>query len=115
MNSSVELARPASRPAPLTLGTAQARWTRIQALRHSAERHLAVMAVQTGTASRLLQACHEVWSGWEREALISILHRDYDNAELALDRGVHSLRHALDMVQKARLSEDVILSLLAAA
>jgi hypothetical protein len=60
-------------------------------------------------------ACHQAWGGWEREALISILHRDYASAELALDRGVHSLRHALQLVQQARLSEDVILSLVEAA
>jgi hypothetical protein len=87
----------------------------IQSLRQSADLHLAVIASRSGPDSRVLRRCREVWGDWEREALISILHRDYANAEVLLDRGVHSLRHALDVVQKDRLSEEEMLSLIAAA
>jgi hypothetical protein len=99
----------------LTLGQAGARWALIQALRQSAARHLAVIATRTGHASRLHHRCREVWGDWEREALVSILHRDYANAEVLLDRGVHSLRHALEVVQKERLTEEEMVKLIAAA
>jgi hypothetical protein len=91
------------------------RWTLIQSLRQAAVHQLAEIASQVGADSRLLMRCREVWSDWEREALISILHHDYTNAEVMLDRGVHSLRHALQLVHKDRLSEEELLSLIAAA
>jgi len=90
-------------------------WAVIQSLRQSADRHLAVIAARAGRDSRVLRCCREVWGDWEREALISILHRDYANAEVLLDRGVHSLRHALEVVEKDRLTEDEMVSLIAAA
>jgi hypothetical protein len=93
----------------------ESRWTPIQSLRQSAERHLAVIAADAGVDSRLHRHCCEVWASWEREALISILHRDYANAEAMLDRGVHVLGHALTLRCKDRLSEDDVVSLIAAA
>jgi hypothetical protein len=100
-------ARPASQ--------VESRWPALQALRQEADRHLALIAADTGEDSRLHHLCREVWSGWEREALISVLHHDHANAEVMLDRGVHALRHALDLVHKDRLSEDELVSLIAAA
>jgi hypothetical protein len=91
------------------------RWSGIQALRRSADLHLAVIATDAGTDSRLHHHCREVWATWEREALVSILHRDYANAEVMLDRGVHTLRHALDLLRTDRLSEEDVASLIAAA
>jgi hypothetical protein len=99
----------------LTLGQAGGRWAVIQSLRLSADRHLAVIATRTGQASRLHQRCREVWGDWEREALVSILNRDYANAEVLLDRGVHSLSHALEVVQKERLTEEEMVKLIAVA
>jgi len=104
-----------SRPSPAAPLPPGSRWAAIQALRQAADRHLAVIAARSGRESRLLHRCREVWGNWEREALISILHRDYANAEVLLDRGVHALRHALEVVQKDRLTEDEMLSLIAAA
>jgi hypothetical protein len=104
-----------TRSTHLTLGQASGRWALIQSLRQSADRHLAVIATRTGQASRLHHRCREVWGNWEREALVSILNRDYANAEVLLDRGVHSLRHALEVVQKERLTEDEMVQLIAAA
>lgn len=103
--------KPAARPAP----QAESRWPAIQALRQEADRQLALIAADTGEGSRLHGLCREVWSSWEREALISVLHHDHANAEVMLDRGVHALRHALDLVHKDRLSEDELASLMAAA
>jgi len=108
MPPSIDLSRPSSRPA-------DSRWATIQSLRQAADHHLAIIETRAGRDSRVLRRCREVWGGWEREALISILHRDYANAEVLLDRGVHSLRHALELVQKDRLTEDEMLSLIAAA
>jgi hypothetical protein len=104
-------------PAPAFRVSDQAasRWSGIQALRQSADLHLAVIATDAGTDSRLHRHCREVWGTWEREALVSILHRDYANAEVMLDRGVHALRHALDLLRKDRLSEEDVASLIAAA
>jgi hypothetical protein len=93
----------------------ESRWSAIQALRQEADRQLALIAADTGEHSRLHRLCREVWGGWEREALISILHHDHANAVVMLDRGVHALRHALDLVHKDRLSEDELVSLIAAA
>jgi len=107
MRTSETAARPAS--------PAESRWPAIQALRQEADRHLALIATDTGEGSRLHRLCREVWSGWEREALISVLHHDHANAEVMLDRGVHALRHALDLLHKDRLSEDELASLIAAA
>jgi hypothetical protein len=115
MTPPVDASRPANTPIPLTLGTAQTRWSRIQSLREAGGRLVTILEMQSSPGSRLPPACREAWSGWEHEALTAITHRDYERAELALDRGVHALRHALDLVRQARLSEDVILSLLAAA
>jgi hypothetical protein len=91
------------------------RWTLIQSLRQAADQELANIAAEVGEDSRLLQRCREVWDNWEREALISILHHDYANAEVMLDRGVHSLRHALQLVNQDQLSEEELVSLIAAA
>lgn len=91
------------------------RWTLIQSLRQEAEQELANIAAEVGGNSRLLLCCREAWGNWEREALISILHHDYANAEVMLDRGVHALRHALQLVHKDRLSEEELVSLIAAA
>jgi hypothetical protein len=90
-------------------------WTRIQGLRQAADGHLAAIGLWTGEGSRLHRHCREVWGDWEREALISILHRDLANAEVLLDRGAHALRHALDLVQQDRLSEEDLVKLIAAA
>lgn len=91
------------------------RWTLIQSLRQEAEQQLANIAAEVGQDSRLHLRCREVWGNWEREALISILHHDYANAEVMLDRGVHALRHALQLVHQDRLSEEELVSLIAAA
>jgi hypothetical protein len=91
------------------------RWTLIQSLREEAGHQLDHIAAEVGEDSRLLLRCREVWGNWEREALISILHHDYANAEVMLDRGVHALRHALQLVHKDRLSEEELVSLIAAA
>jgi hypothetical protein len=104
-----------SETAPRPASKAESRWPAIQALRQEADRHLALIAADTGEDSRLHRLCREVWGSWEREALISVLHHDHANAEVMLDRGVHALRHALDLVHKDRLSEDELASLIAAA
>ena len=90
------------------------RWTLIQALRQSADRHLAVIAA-AAPDSRLLRHCRCVWAEWEREAVISILHDDHANAEVMLDRGVHVLAHTLEVLRKDRLSEEDVLNLIAGA
>jgi hypothetical protein len=91
------------------------RWTSIQALRQAAHRELVTIAAELGDDSPLLARCREVWGNWEREALISTLHQDYDNAEVMLDRGVHSLQHALQLVREDHLSQDELMSLIASA
>ncbi len=93
----------------------ESRWTLIQSLRRSADQQLAAIAADIGQDSRLLGHCRQVWGHWEREALISILHRDYANAEVMLDRGVHVLRHALDLLHQDRLTEEELKNLIAAA
>jgi hypothetical protein len=107
--------QPTGKPAFRYSPHVESRWATIQALRASADRHLAVIATDAGPESRLAGHCRAVWSSWEREALISILHRDYANAEVMLDRGVHALRHALDVVRKDRLTEDEMVSLITAS
>lgn len=99
---------------PATLTTAHGHWAQIQALRQAAHQQLAVIASRAGPDSRLERRCRELWGEWEREALVSVLHQDHANAEVILDRGVHALRHALELVHE-RLSEDELLSLLAVA
>jgi uncharacterized protein (DUF1697 family) len=101
--------------APSTLAAAHGRWTRIQVLRQAADRQLAVIAARAGPDSRLARRCRDLWGDWEREALVSVLHQDLGNAEVILERGVHALSHALDLVHQDRLSEDELLSLLAVA
>lgn len=91
------------------------RWTLIQELRQAADQHLASIAADAGADSLLLRHCQAVWGHWEREALISILHHDYTNAEVMLDRGVHVLGHALALVHEDRLSEEEMVKLIAAA
>ncbi len=91
------------------------RWTLVQSLRQAADQQLANIAAEVGEDSRLLLRCREVWGNWEREALISILHQDFANAEVMLDRGVHALRHALQLVHQDQLSEEELVSLIAAA
>jgi uncharacterized protein (DUF1697 family) len=103
------------RTAPATLADAHERWARIQVLRQAADQKLAVIASRSGPDSRLARRCRDLWGDWEREALVSVLHQDHANAEVILDRGVHALRHALDLVHQDRLSEDELLSLLAVA
>jgi hypothetical protein len=105
-------AAPAASQAPDQAG---GRWTLIQALRREADHHLEVIAFRIGPDSRLHRRCRDVWGDWEREALTSIMHGDFANAEVLLDRGVHALRHALDLAQKDRLTEDDLLALIAAA
>jgi hypothetical protein len=94
---------------------AQGRWTVVQSLRQQAERELAVIAGETGPGSSLLDRCQDAWESWERQAVISILHHDVANAEVILDRGVHVLRQALDLVRKDRLSEDDAATLVTAS
>ncbi len=108
-------ATPTTPPAPQSTGQAGDRWTLIQALRLEADHQLEVIAFRVGSDSRLHRRCREVWGDWEREALTSIMHGDFANAEVLLDRGVHALRHALDLAQKDRLTEDDLLALIAAA
>ena len=108
MPPSIDLSRPSPR-------TADSRWGLIQSLRQAADHHLAIIETRAGRDSRVLRRCREVWGGWEREALISVLHDDYANAEVMLDRGVHALRHTLQLVHQDRLSEEELLSLIAAA
>jgi hypothetical protein len=103
-----------ARPAFRYSAQLERRWLPIESLRQAADRHLAEIAVDAGAESRLYRHCREVWGCWEREALISILNRDFANAEMMLDRGVHALHHALDLVRQDRLSEDEQLSLIAA-
>ena len=100
---------------PSSQTPALGRWTLIQSLRQAADRQLADIAAEVGEDSRLLLRCREVWGNWEREALVSILHDDYANAEVMLDRGVHALRHTLQLVHQDRLSEEELMSLIAAA
>jgi hypothetical protein len=90
-------------------------WLRIESLRLAADRQLEVIAAATGQGSRLHRRCRDVWGDWEREALISILNRDHANAEVMLDRGLHVLRHALDLVREGQLSEEDVVILIAAA
>lgn len=103
---------PSAPPGPLP---AENRWALIQSLRRAADYHLEVIATRIGKESRLHRRCREVWCGWEGEALNSILHGDFANAEVLLDRGVHALSHALDLAAKDRLTEDDLLALIAAA
>jgi hypothetical protein len=104
-----------SRPAARLADPIDDLWLRIESLRLAADRQLEVIAAATGQDSRLYRRCREVWGDWEREALISILNRDHANAEVMLDRGLHVLRHALDLVREGQLSEEDVVILIAAA
>jgi len=104
-----------AQPAHLSSATVASLWLPIERLRQSADAQLAVIAAAVGEDSRLHRRCREVWGSWEREALVSILNRDFANAEVMLDRGVHALRHALELVRENRLSEDDLESLIAAS
>jgi hypothetical protein len=104
-----------SQPAHLSPATVASLWLPIDRLRQSADAQLAVIAAAVGVDSRLHRHCREVWGSWEREALVSILNRDFANAEVILDRGVHALVHALELVRENRLSEDDLVSLIAGA
>lgn len=104
-----------TRPTLPESATDQRRWIPIQALRQSAYRQLGDIAAAVGRDSRLARRCREAWAGWEREAVVSILHGDFANAEVVLDRGVHALSHALELVRTDRLSEDEVVSLITAA
>jgi hypothetical protein len=86
-----------------------------QSLRLEARLELAIIAEEAGEGSTLLDRCRDAWNGWEREAIISVLNGDYANAEVILDRGVHALRQVLTLVRVDRLSEDDLISLIAAA
>jgi hypothetical protein len=88
---------------------------RFQSLRMDARLELAIIAEEAGQGSTLLGRCRDAWNGWEREAIISVLHRDYSNAEVILDRGVHALRQVLTLTRVDLLSEDELISLIAAA
>jgi hypothetical protein len=87
----------------------------VQSLRQQARIELETIAGQVGFDSSLLGRCREAWNGWERQAIISILHDDYANAEVILDRGVHALRQVLPMVGADRLSEEEVAQLIVAA
>jgi hypothetical protein len=87
----------------------------IQTLRQHARIELATIADEVGLESTLLGRCREAWNAWERHAIISILHDDYANAEVILERGVHALRQVLPMVRTDRLSEEEVARLIAAA
>jgi hypothetical protein len=102
---------PAIQPQSRDLG----RLSLIQALRQEARLELAIIAGEAGQHSTLLDRCREAWSTWERQAIISILHEDFANAEVILDRGLHALRQVLELVRTDRFSEDEVASLIAAA
>jgi hypothetical protein len=87
----------------------------IQALRQEARIELETIASEVGLDSTLMGRCRDAWNAWERQAIISILHDDYANAEVILDRAVHALRQVLPMVGTDRLSEEEVAQLIAAA
>jgi hypothetical protein len=116
LNMPVPLPMPVSafRIAPLTRIRRHGQLTLIQSLRHDARLELAIIADEAGQGSTLMVRCREAWNNWEREAIISVLHGDYPNAEVILDRGVHALRQVLTLTRIDHLSEDDLVSLIAA-
>ena len=91
-----------------------ARWDRVRELRHAGERQLAVIASEVGHDAPLLRHCREAWGRWHREAAVSLVHRDLQNAEVMLDRGLHVLRCALELVRADRLTPEEVEKLLVA-
>jgi hypothetical protein len=87
----------------------------IQTLRQEARIEMETIADELGRDSTMLGHCREAWNTWERHAIISILHDDYANAEVILERGVHALRLVLPLVRSDRLSEEEVARLIAAA
>jgi hypothetical protein len=116
MNLNVPTPMPASafKIAPLTRVRRHGQLTLIQSLRHDARLELAIIAEEAGQGSTLTARCREAWNNWEREAIISVLHGDYANAEVILDRGVHALRQVLTLTRVDQLSEEDLGSLIAA-
>jgi hypothetical protein len=89
-----------------------ARWAGVNQARQDAAHHLAVIARTAGKDSALYHRCQEVWYARERDALLSILYRDFANAEVILDHGVHALGQALQVAERKELSLDELSSLM---
>jgi len=89
-----------------------ARWAGVNQARQAAAKHLSVIARAAGKDSALYHRCQEVWYARERDALLSILYRDFANAEVILDHGVHALGQALQVAERKELSLDELSSLM---
>ena len=87
-------------------------WGKVRELRLEGDKQLAVIAAEVGANSIILRHCREAWGRWKREAVVSLIHRDVDNAEVMLDRGLHVLRCALELVRADRLSPDEMAKLI---
>jgi len=83
-------------------------------LRRTARRELEVIAEVTGRDSELLLRCREAWRRREADASASLLCGDAANAVAVLDRGVHALRHALEVSRQERIPVDELFALMVA-
>jgi len=87
-------------------------FTAIEALRVSAAAELEVIAQAAGRDSPLHLRCQEAWRQREAAASLSLQFDDFDNATEILDRGVHSLQHALDAAQREHLPVEQVYALI---
>jgi hypothetical protein len=85
---------------------------RIEALRRAASSELKAIALAAGPESPLYECCYVAWRLREADASTSILFADLPNAVTILDRGVHSLRHALEASRRERMAPEELFSLM---
>jgi hypothetical protein len=86
----------------------------VKELRHAGETQLAAIAAEVGPDAPILRHCREAWGRWKREAAVSLVHHDVANAEVMLDRGLHVLACAVELVRADRLTPDDMARLIAA-
>ena len=86
----------------------------IDALRRRAASELEEIAGVVGVDSPLYLRCLEAWRRREAAAAVSIWHQDLANAEIILDRGVHSLGLAMEAWRGEQIPVEELFALMAA-
>jgi hypothetical protein len=76
---------------PTSTAASQNPWEHIDRLRDAARLLLEAVALESGQQSELLSRCRSLWQDAEREAAVSLLYSDFENAASRLHQALRAL------------------------
>ncbi len=84
-------------------------------IRERAARRLEGIAEKHGRASDLYRKCQSLWDKREEDAFASLVHGDFENAAVVLERGLNALVYGPEALKKGQLALNDVVQLMGAS